>query len=178
MAQLKVFETRLGFHDTVVAAPSKTAALKAWGTHQDLFGGGSARLSEDARAIKAALAQPGVVLRRAAGSSGAYEAQADLSAMILPPKAKAQGAKATKDKAAKPPKPPKPPDRSALSQAEDALTRRRARYDKARAALDARRRELDAEAQALTQAYDQDRKVLDKARARAALDYARAGGEG
>jgi hypothetical protein len=45
--KLKVFQAQFGFHDSVVAAPSQTAALRAWGTRQNLFGEGQARLTED-----------------------------------------------------------------------------------------------------------------------------------
>ena len=70
--KLKVFESRLGFYDTVVAAPSRAAALRAWGVHQDLFAGGQARLAEEPAAVMAALAHPEVPLRRAAGSADAF----------------------------------------------------------------------------------------------------------
>ena len=32
--KLKVFQTQFGFFDTVLAAPSQAAALRAWGTHR------------------------------------------------------------------------------------------------------------------------------------------------
>ena len=42
--RLKVFRTAIGFHDAYVAAPSRKAALEAWGTDKDLFARGVARL--------------------------------------------------------------------------------------------------------------------------------------
>ena len=64
---LKVFRAHLGFYDTAVAAPSRAAALKAWGSRQNLFREGVASETKDPRAVTAALAKPGVVLRPAGG---------------------------------------------------------------------------------------------------------------
>jgi len=175
MAKLKVFQASVGFFETVVAAPSKKAALAAWGSHQDLFASGAATAAEDPVAVKAALASPGVVLRRAAGSKGAFSEAGDLSGLTLPdpPKGKAQ----SKDKAAKGKRSPPPPaDRTALTAAEAALAGGKARYAKARADIDARRKALESEAAALGAAYDTDRKALEEARAKAAKAYRRAGG--
>src|ERR1051325_950041 len=71
-ARLKVFQAHLGFFDTVVAAPSRAAALKAWGSRQDLFRDGQAKPASDPDAIAAALAKPGLVLRRPVGSNVAF----------------------------------------------------------------------------------------------------------
>lgn len=70
--RLKVFQARLGFFDAVIAAPSQKAALEAWGVSQDLFHEGLAALAREAGAVEAALARPGVVLRRAAGSRAPF----------------------------------------------------------------------------------------------------------
>ena len=56
--KLKVFQAQLGFYDTVVAAPSQAAALRAWGVHQNLFADGLARITDEEHAVEAALAQP------------------------------------------------------------------------------------------------------------------------
>ena len=53
--RLKVFQTHLGFFDTVVAAPSQAAALRAWGLHQNIFADGLARIADDPQAVAAAL---------------------------------------------------------------------------------------------------------------------------
>lgn len=42
--KLKVFRTSIGFHDAYVSAPSRKAALEAWGAGKDLFAIGSAEL--------------------------------------------------------------------------------------------------------------------------------------
>eukprot|EP01035_Chromulina_nebulosa_P046785 gene46785-63390_t len=45
--QLKVFRTPIGFHDAYVAAPSRKAALQAWGSDADLFARGMAEIVTD-----------------------------------------------------------------------------------------------------------------------------------
>ena len=44
---LKVFSTPAGFYEAVVAAPSRKAALAAWGAHDDLFASGHAQEIDD-----------------------------------------------------------------------------------------------------------------------------------
>ena len=44
---LKVFRTAAGFHDAYVAAPSRKAALEAWGADVDLFARGIAEHPAD-----------------------------------------------------------------------------------------------------------------------------------
>jgi len=65
----KVYRAHLGFYDTVVAAQSQKSALAAWGSRQDLFHLGLAKPTTDSDAVKAAMAKPGVVLKRPVGSS-------------------------------------------------------------------------------------------------------------
>lgn len=74
---LKVFRAHLGFYDTVVAAPSQKAAAEAWGADAREFAHGFASVTKDEDAITAACTQPGVVLRRPAGSRGAFKADPD-----------------------------------------------------------------------------------------------------
>ncbi|MBV1686673.1 hypothetical protein KRR38_03040 [Novosphingobium sp. G106] len=66
--RLKVYRTAIGFHDAYVAAPSKKAALAAWGASKDLFAIGAAEIVTDPALTKAALASPGEVVRRSRGS--------------------------------------------------------------------------------------------------------------
>lgn len=66
-----------GVHEWVVAAPNQRAALEALGINQDLFAQGRARPAEDPAAIEAALAEPGVPLRRLAGSGEPFRAMED-----------------------------------------------------------------------------------------------------
>jgi len=73
-AKLKVFVTSDGLTDYVVATSSRPKALAAWGVHQDLFAQGAAREVDDPALVKAALAQPGEVLERRAGSAAQLKA--------------------------------------------------------------------------------------------------------
>ena len=70
--KLKVFQAQFGFFDTILAAPSQAAALRAWGTHRNLFATGHAKLAADEAVIAAALEHPGTLLRRAVGSNDPY----------------------------------------------------------------------------------------------------------
>jgi hypothetical protein len=70
--KLKVFQAQFGFYDTVVAAPSRAAALHAWGSRQDLFANGQAKVTTDEAAVAAAptipVPLPLVAMARASGS--------------------------------------------------------------------------------------------------------------
>jgi hypothetical protein len=76
--KLKTYQTSLGFFDLAIAAPSMKAALEAWGADSNLFHQGAAKESDDPDAIAATMAKPGVVLRRAVGSNGAFGEKAGL----------------------------------------------------------------------------------------------------
>jgi colicin import membrane protein len=90
--KLKVYQTSQGFYDLAIAAPSMKAALEAWGTAHNLFHQGFAREAEDAATIDAAMAKPGVVLRRPVGSNKPFGVHSELpSAVSLdPPQHKAK----------------------------------------------------------------------------------------
>jgi hypothetical protein len=70
--KLKVFQAQFGFYDTVVAASSQAAALRAWGVNQNLFASGEAKVTNDEAAVSAAIAHPEILLRRAVGSSDPF----------------------------------------------------------------------------------------------------------
>ncbi len=118
--KLKVFRTPIGFHDAYVAAPSRKAALEAWGAGTDLF---SAKIAEEvtdvgAEAAKAALANPGEIVRVA---RSAVEEEPS----PRPTAARGRGGKARSTPAPEKPRPkPKPrPSRTAVQKAEEALAR-------------------------------------------------------
>ena len=69
--KLKVYRTSIGFFDLAIAAPSMKAAAEAWGADPDIFRRGFAKQTEDPKVVKAAMAAPGVVLRRPVGSHAA-----------------------------------------------------------------------------------------------------------
>jgi type IV secretory pathway VirB10-like protein len=173
--RLKVFQAQFGFHDSVVAAPSQAAALRAWGTHQNLFADGQARLTDDDDAIKAALEHPEIPLRRAVGSSDKFALEPTSLPKIPDAPKSTHVAKAKPD--AKPPAPVKPqPDRKDLDAAEAALKaldegrkREEADFREQQAALEAARDTAQA-------AYVADRKSATAKMVQARRAYRKAGG--
>src|SRR3954468_12397798 len=179
--KLKVFQTQFGFFDTVLAVPSQAAALRAWGTHRNLFATGHAKLATDETAIAAALEDPGTLLRRAVGSNDPFSVEPtslpkvpDLAAAMpepeSPPKAKPQ------------PKPkPKPvrkpsPDRSQLNVAETALQELDDQHVREEADLRRQQEELDAKRAAAQQRYIEARKRATAEVTAAREAYRKAGG--
>ena len=135
--KLKVFKTPIGFHDAYVAAPSRKAALEAWGADADLFSAGIAEQAEGGgKAAKAALEQPGEVVR-VARSGGTDEP--------LPQRPSGKGGKRRKPK----------PSRAAVEKAEAAAAAleqkqagEREELAEEEAALARRRRALEAKQRA------------------------------
>jgi hypothetical protein len=141
--KLKVFQTRIGFFDCVVAVPSQAAALRAWGIHQNVFASGAATTATDPGTIERARSQPGVTLKRAIGSEAAFSSEPALPQIPDEPAAR-PGAKPRKPKAGKAPT-PKPVDRTPLNKAEEQLAAVQAEHARAEAAFQRRRRDLEAE---------------------------------
>ena len=165
---LKVFEARLGFFDSVVAARSQAAALRAWGMHQNLFAEGQARVASDPAAVAAALAKPEVPLRRPIGSTDAFtEAPAALPSMPDLPAGASRARKSAR-----------PADRSRLDAAESALANLLARRKAEEADLEQRREALEAEAAAARDAFLAARDAAKAALAAARAAYRKAGGTG
>ena len=75
--KFKVFRTPIGFHDAYVAAPSRKAALEAWGADSNIFAQGIAEEVTDPALMEEPLARPGEVIRRARGSAEEHVAAAD-----------------------------------------------------------------------------------------------------
>lgn len=165
---MKVFEARLGFFDSVVAAPSQAAALRAWGTHQNLFADGRARVTQDVMAVEAALAHPGVPLRRAIGSSAAY-AEASDALPNLPDMPVGSRRRGTAKPAA---------DRSALDAAERALGDLAVRRNREEAEFERRRAALDADMAAARDAYAEAHHDAKATVAAARAAFRKAGGTG
>jgi len=78
MARLKVFTTTSGFYDLAVAVSSQPKALEAWGIRQNLFAEGMARVATDGATVRAALAKPGIVLRRPLGAKKPFSEEPSL----------------------------------------------------------------------------------------------------
>jgi len=169
-----VFQAQFGFFDTVVAAPSQAAALRAWGTHQNLFADGQARVTDDARALEAALAHPETPLRRAIGSNDPFLLE-PTSLPRIPVAPKKARAKIKAETGTGPPKPPA--DRSGLDAAEGALHKLDDDRRREETRLRRRQDELDTDIANAQRAYVAERKVAAAAVARARQAYREAGGD-
>jgi hypothetical protein len=174
--RLKVYAAQFGFHDSVVAARSQTAALEAWGTRQNLFAEGRAKVSDDPDAIAAALAHPEVPLRRAVGSKDPFNLEPGLPNVPDAPKRKKPDLSVVRATPAPEPKAP-PPDRSALTAAEMTLMRINSRHLDEEASLAERRAALEADEVASRQRWIKDRKAAEAELAKAQRAYRANGGE-
>ncbi len=166
--KLKTFITNIGFFELALAAPSMKAALDAWGMGHDAFKHGFAKQTDDPKIVAATMAKPGVVLRRAVGTKGAFAEQAELPKdkwkLEIPraeparPKAKTPVKKQAKPKPAADDK----RDRAAILSFEKAKQRRDAAREKEQAEANAKReREHARIEQALAKAED----ALERAKA-------------
>ena len=163
MARLKVFRTAIGFHDAYVAAPSRAAALRAWGAEKDLFARGAAEEVTDPDLSAEPLARPGEVIRRSRGTAAEQLA-------ALPPKAERPPAPpASPAVRAKPPK----PDRAELDEAEAALAAAEARARRTLAEIAEREEALARERRAAEREGRDAVRRLERARDRAAAAYGR-----
>lgn len=148
--KLKVFQAQFGFYDTVVAAPSQAAALRAWGVNQNLFASGEAKITTDEAAVAAATAHPETPLRRAVGSTDPFAVEpTGLPSVPDMPKVKTAKSPA-KQKSAGPVRPPA--DRTALDAAEKAL-----------ATLDDRRKREEADFRREAEALEERRMAAQTA---------------
>ena len=120
MPKLKVFCATSGFHDSIVAAPSRPAALKAWGAKTDLFSMGAARLVTDPTIARKALDRPGEVIRLKRAGGGEE---------VPAPRKKAR--------------PAKRPSRAKLESAEEKLAELDTRQGKERDAIDRQLKSLE-----------------------------------
>ncbi|HYC96082.1 MAG TPA: hypothetical protein VEB39_10335 [Sphingomicrobium sp.] len=148
MPRLKVFCTTSGFHDSIVAASSKPAALKAWGAKTDLFSMGVARLVTDPKIARKALDRPGEVIRLKR-SGGGEEVPA--------PKKKA--------------KPAKRPSRAKLKAAEERLAQLEARQAKERDAIDRELESLEKKRRELAARHSKARSAAERKAEQARDDY-------
>jgi colicin import membrane protein len=164
---LKTYVTSVGFFELAVAAPSRAAALRAWGAERNLFEQGFAKETEDRAIIAAAMKQPGVVLRRAVGGVGAFSEHAALpkSLPAEPPPRVAKTKGAAKKAALK----PSHAAGTKLDKADVAAKRKaEAAFEKAQKAREAERAKEEAAAK-----KEQAKREAAIAKAEAALDTAR-----
>ncbi|MBB4857903.1 type IV secretory pathway VirB10-like protein [Novosphingobium chloroacetimidivorans] len=162
--KLKVFRTAVGFRDAYVAAPSRAAALRAWGTEKDLFARGAAEEVTDAELGAEALEKPGDVVYRTRGglkeqvaALGKLPARKAAKAATKPVSAKAAPATA----APEPAKPPIPrPSRAEVEEAEAAIAQHEREQAEAEHAMQERERALAAERDAMESRLSRERKQL------------------
>ena len=161
--KLKTYTTSAGFFDLAVAAPSMKAALEAWGSKNNLFQHGFAKVSEDPKIVAATMAHPGIVLRRPVGSTGAFGEHAQLPTDL--PVNNAKGGKAKHAPAKRSAKRPEPPTKAV----DDKTAREAARaFEKEQKRRDSERRREEANRQ-----RERERRERAIAAAEAALEQAR-----
>jgi hypothetical protein len=159
VARLKVFRTAIGFHDAYVAAPSRKAALEAWGAQKDLFAVGSAELVEDPKLTAEPLASPGKVIKRVRGSLADHLSAAAKTEKRSRAKAKPPGKRAPRPR----------PSRDALSQAEAALEKARGQAEAEAAELERREAALREERRGMEARHSRELAKLE-AKAERALE--------
>ena len=146
--KLKVFRTSTGFHDAYVAAPSRKAALAAWGADADLFARGVAEEVTEPKLTGAALERPGEVIKVSRG---------DLAAQLKALGPRRRKAKADNDaqepaeapKPRKSAKPKPPPGRGKVDAAEAALAQARERHRAEASELEQQREAIERKLDAL-----------------------------
>src|SRR5581483_616014 len=155
--KLKTYVTSLGFFDLVVAAPSMKAALEAWGAESNLFHQGFAREVDDPQIVKAAMAKPGLVLKRPVGSEKQFEEQADLPHLSGNETSRGSPRRAKKKRSA-----PAVDEKTTAKAAADfdreqrKRDRERQREEKAQAKVRARREKAVAKARSALEAAERD----------------------
>jgi colicin import membrane protein len=83
MPRIKVFTANLGFYEAAVAARSQKMALAHWGVSRDLFHEGTAKETNEPKAVEAAMRKVGMVVRRPIGSTGSFEERANAEQTLL-----------------------------------------------------------------------------------------------
>ena len=164
--KLKVFRMAVGFEDAYVAAPSRKAALAAWGSEHDQFARGLADEVFDPQLMREPLARPGTVIRKSRGDLAAQlkaVPAARHKSPKAPPTAPPRAGKASK---------PKPqPRRDKIDAAEAALTEARDRYAAAIAKVEAERDAIEAKLAALEDKRDNELLKLTRRRDEAKETY-------
>ena len=163
--KLKVFRTPAGFHDAYVAAPSRKAALAAWGADADLFGRGVVEEVTDPQLMEEPLARPGEVVKRSRGTVAEQLAAA--------PAVVRKAAKAAKKSAAPAKRPPRP-SRDALDAAEEAVVDAERRHARERREVTARIEKLERERAALVTSQEAEAAALEAKREKAEAAYRKA----
>ena len=159
-SRLKVYMTRIGMRDWLVAAESQTAALKAWDVHRNLFSTGEARVTNDAAHVALAMKTPGLPVA-APGRVQVPEERDGAAEKVRPSNvvrlAAARPVKVEPDQA-----PTKPADRSKLEAAEQDLRVFERDAARVRGEIEKRKRAIDTELEAFDAAAERKRIQLIK----------------
>jgi hypothetical protein len=159
--KLKVFRTATGFHDAYVAAPSRKAALAAWGSDKDLFARGVAEEVTDPKLTQAPLESPGEVIHL---SRGDLASQLKALGPKKQGKGKAKAGIASERKPARVSKPKPPPKREKVDAAEAALEAARRRHAQEAKTLEDQRDAIERKLDALRARQDKDIAKLERTR--------------
>jgi chromosome segregation ATPase len=168
--ELKVFRTPIGFHDAYVAAPSRKAALEAWGADSNLFAQGIAEEVTEPKLTEEPLARPGEVIKKARGSAEEHLAAADAIPRRKPKQADESGSAPPKKAAEPKPK----PSRAELDAAEEALEKAEKKQRKTVRKLDERIQQLERERRELQRSQEAERDKLAEKRDRVRAAYEQA----
>ena len=169
--KLKVFRTPIGFHDAYVAAPSRKAALEAWGADSNIFAQGMAEEVTDPKLMEQPLADPGKVIRRRRASADEHFAELERAS----PKAK-KAARKEDDGGnvveLKPKSRPKPkPSRDEVDAAEEALEKAGKKQRRRLGEIDDKVRELERRRRELQRKYEEEADLLERRRDKAKSAY-------
>lgn len=164
---LKVFRTSTGFHDAYVAAPSRAAALRAWGSANDLFARGGAEEITDPALMKEPLDRPGEVIRKSRGSI------ADQLAALPPDQPRSKASPPTPPQA-RTRKPRPRPSRAKLDKAEAEAKSLTSAHRQKLAELESREADLRRERRTLEACQTKEREKANRTveKARSAYDGA------
>lgn len=188
--KLKVFRVPAGFHDAYVAAPSRKAALEAWGSDADLFARGIAELVTDEELSREPLENPGKVIKRLRGTAAQQLAalppdvekrkqahrrnEDDAGVTVVKRKAPAERRRTAADEktaeperrkpSAKPRPKPKPrPSRGKVDEAEEVLAEMLVRQEREEKDLRVREQALKREREKMETAQGREREAAERA---------------
>ena len=173
--KLKVFVTPIGFHDAFVAAPSRKAALEAWGADANIFAQGIAEQVTDPKLMEEPLANPGKVIKRVRGSAEEHMAAADAASGKKKEDAGSRiESGMTKKVKARSAKPRPKPSRDELDAAEEALEKAEKKQRKKLREIDGELRALETKRRELQRKQEAERDKLSEKVERARSAYERA----
>ena len=173
--KLKVFRTPIGFHDALVAAPSRKAALEAWGADSNIFAQGIAEEVSDPKLMEEPLANPGKVIRRVRGSTDEHFAELERSAPKRKKAARTEVEEGGNVVELKPRPRPKPkPSREEVDAADEALEKADRKNRRKLGEIDEKIRLLERKRRELQRRHEEERNALARQRDKAKSAYDRA----